>query len=123
MGICWVLTICLTKISILLFYAELFPSRVLRIASYLTTIVTTAFAVETLVIGAWSYSQYERHWDHGLYDGHFASVDYDAQYAQAAINVALDVIIILIPQPVVWKLQMSRRKKLNVSIVFSFGLG
>ncbi|KEY68281.1 hypothetical protein S7711_07033 [Stachybotrys chartarum IBT 7711] len=40
----------------------------------------------------------------------------------AVVNLTLDLITLLIPQKVIWKLQMSRQKKIGVSVVFAVGL-
>jgi hypothetical protein len=40
----------------------------------------------------------------------------------AAFNLALDAFILLLPQSVIWKLQMSARRRVGISIVFSVGL-
>lgn len=37
-------------------------------------------------------------------------------------NLIFDVLILLLPQRVIWKLQMDTRRKIGVSIVFSVGL-
>lgn len=42
--------------------------------------------------------------------------------ASASMNVVIDVIILLLPQRVIWNLNMSFEKKLGVSIVFSLGI-
>lgn len=40
----------------------------------------------------------------------------------ASINIVLDVLILLLPQPVIWKLQMTNARKIGVFVVFSVGL-
>ena len=45
-----------------------------------------------------------------------------AEMAAAAINMVLDVLIVLLPLPVVWKLQMPTQKKLAVTVTFALGL-
>ncbi|CAG8977634.1 hypothetical protein HYALB_00006584 [Hymenoscyphus albidus] len=39
--------------------------------------------------------------------------------ASAAVNVASDFIIVLLPQPIIWRLHLDNRKKLEISAVFS----
>ncbi|KAK8113615.1 hypothetical protein PG984_014141 [Apiospora sp. TS-2023a] len=43
-------------------------------------------------------------------------------FASACINLILDVIILLIPQRMIWKLHMPLRRKLGISAIFSIGL-
>lgn len=40
----------------------------------------------------------------------------------AAINFVIDVIVLILPQKVIWGLQMSFSKRLGVSAVFMFGI-
>ncbi|KAF3061048.1 hypothetical protein GL218_02993 [Daldinia childiae] len=40
----------------------------------------------------------------------------------AAFNLALDTFILILPQGIIWTLQMNRKRKLGVSLVFSVGL-
>jgi hypothetical protein len=40
----------------------------------------------------------------------------------ATINFVIDVIILALPQKVIWNLQMTFRKRLGVSTVFMFGI-
>ncbi|KAI1652732.1 hypothetical protein F4813DRAFT_376920 [Daldinia decipiens] len=42
--------------------------------------------------------------------------------AGASINIVLDFMILILPQRVIWGLQMSRSKKIGVSLVFTIGL-
>ncbi|KAI1775110.1 hypothetical protein F4818DRAFT_417868 [Hypoxylon cercidicola] len=39
----------------------------------------------------------------------------------ASINVVLDLIALVLPQKVIWSLQLSRKKKIGVSLVFAIG--
>jgi hypothetical protein len=40
----------------------------------------------------------------------------------ATFNLIMDIFIFLLPQRVIWTLQMSRRRKTGISVVFSVGL-
>ncbi|KAI0402418.1 hypothetical protein F4802DRAFT_368299 [Xylaria palmicola] len=40
----------------------------------------------------------------------------------AFVNLAIDLGILLLPQKVIWKLQMSRKRKIGLSILFSVGI-
>lgn len=39
----------------------------------------------------------------------------------AAINTASDLIIVILPQPVIWRLELGVRRKLGLSAVFLLG--
>lgn len=44
------------------------------------------------------------------------------EISSAAINMAMDVAIVLLPLPQIWALQLPSRKKINLSLMFSFGV-
>lgn len=44
------------------------------------------------------------------------------EIATASISLAFDIIILLLPQKVIWQLQMSLNQKLSVSVIFSVGV-
>ncbi len=44
------------------------------------------------------------------------------EFASVAINMALDLAVVVLPLPVVWSLRMPTRKKIAVSLMFSLGL-
>lgn len=44
------------------------------------------------------------------------------EFASVAVNMFLDVVLVILPLPVVWGLRMPTRKKITVSIMLSFGL-
>ncbi|KAK8037135.1 hypothetical protein PG991_001449, partial [Apiospora marii] len=42
--------------------------------------------------------------------------------ATTFINLFLDILILLLPQPIIWKLKMTRQRRVGVSLIFSIGL-
>ncbi|KAB8265105.1 hypothetical protein BDV32DRAFT_134950 [Aspergillus pseudonomiae] len=47
---------------------------------------------------------------------------YKIQLASASVHLTCDAIMLLLPQPVIWTLKMTWRKRLGVSFVFSLGV-
>ena len=47
---------------------------------------------------------------------------YKLQVASASIQLGSDVMIMLLPQHVIWKLNLSWQKRLGVSVIFGLGL-
>jgi hypothetical protein len=47
---------------------------------------------------------------------------YTTNLVIGALNLATDVVVLLLPMPVLWKLQLSTAKKLGVAACFSVGL-
>lgn len=44
------------------------------------------------------------------------------ELATASIHLFFDIMVLLLPQKVIWSLQMNIRQKIGVSIMFSVGL-
>ena len=60
-----------------------------------------------------------------IYDFRVAGKCFDKhnlEVASASIHLATDAIMVVLPQKVIWGLQLSLKKKLGVSVVFSLGL-
>ena len=59
-------------------------------------------------------------WNRSIEDG--SCVNLTAAYLSVAlINLALDAIIIALPMPVLWTLQMPTKKKIAISAIFGLG--
>lgn len=59
-------------------------------------------------------------WDQTIPGGHCGN-EMAAYIAAHTINFVLDVSLAILPMPVLWGLQMSTRKKVEISIMFSLG--
>ena len=44
------------------------------------------------------------------------------EYASVSVSMALDLVIVALPLPTIWTLQMPLRRKIGVSFLFSLGL-
>lgn len=62
---------------------------------------------------------FSRYWN-VLGPGHCGSLS-GSQIATSSINVVVDLAIVVLPLPVLWKLQMPRQKKLKVMGIFAVG--
>ena len=114
----------LTKISILLFYLEVFKRSIAGVqpAIYTLIILNVLYALIfdfvsifqcTPVQGAWLF------WD----DQHQVTCrNINAQgWASAGINIVLDLAMVILPLPELWQLSLSNNKKLQVMLMFSLG--
>ena len=60
-------------------------------------------------------------WDPLVVGGHCLNV-YTINVAAAAINTTSDLIILLLPQHVIWRLQMSLERRIGISAIFFTGI-
>ncbi|KAF2458351.1 hypothetical protein BDY21DRAFT_342242 [Lineolata rhizophorae] len=122
-GMTWTFATVLCKLAVLWMYTHIFTVRPFKIAAYVTMGFVTSYAIIFVPIFFTHCIPIEASW----------SVDPVVQatqcrpikrqeYASVSINMALDLAVVLLPLPVIWKLQIPTRKKIFVSFMFSLGL-
>ncbi|KAI1414128.1 hypothetical protein F5Y13DRAFT_179104 [Hypoxylon sp. FL1857] len=123
-GVFYSITLPLIKISILTEWTRMLVPRGTRnaflwicygvIASQVMAMIAIVFALCFVCI------PYQKIWDLTL-PGHCINklhVDIGA----ATVHMCTDIVMLFLPQKVIWSLRMSFRKKLGVSIFFSLGI-
>ncbi|KAL9012582.1 MAG: hypothetical protein Q9173_002664 [Seirophora scorigena] len=116
----WAFATCFCKMSILFLYIDLFPKRPFRRAVYITMGFVVAFGLSLILTGLLICKPIEFNWDKSL-DGRCGST-VGEEIAFAAVNMVIDGVIVFLPTPVIWRLQMPVRKKIGVSCMFGLGL-
>lgn len=114
------MTIGLVKISILLFYLRVFPVKSLRWASWAMigycVASTTAFGLATV----FQCGPIEYVWNKDLKGGH--CINYNAlAWANAAVNIQQDLLIMLLPLNALRNLQLCLKKKIGMYAMFGVG--
>ena len=118
-----IITPCLatTRLSILAFYHRLFPTRSFRIALWVVAIIVFAQAIIFFFLLAFPCIPIRAVWSR-LEDS--KCMDYYTVYlAQAGFNVPIDSIILVMPMIIIWRLQMTLRRKLALTVTFVIGSG
>lgn len=109
------------KISILLLYRRLFAlSRISRYCIYSAIAWTTMIASLAIIVDV-ALCAPEPGKSFSVHTGRRCESQAIWSVTQGCLNVLLDFFILYIPIPIVWKLQMDRRKKIGVSAVFLTG--
>ncbi|KAL2787397.1 hypothetical protein BJX66DRAFT_284924 [Aspergillus keveii] len=115
--------ISLIKSSMLLLYLRLFPSKTLRLTVFITLAITIAWGTATFLAQLFSCSPinyFWKKWD-GENEGHCTSHN-ALLIAHAIMNIVLDVVVIGIPMPILFRLHMSREKKVGMCVMFAVGI-
>lgn len=117
------------KASILLLYLRIFSnSRNLRFAVYAALATVVASHIGTLIVTTFDLRPLKCHWIYILTDEEWDAMcaeywDDDIAYIfMSVFTIVLDILILAIPCPAVWKLNMPKRQKIGVMIIFSAGL-
>ncbi|OTB00612.1 hypothetical protein M426DRAFT_15296 [Hypoxylon sp. CI-4A] len=116
-------TMIFLKTAILLQWARIFTpgSRgTFFWLCYIVAALNAIFYVATILIDLLYCHPVQYHWNK-LIPGHCGNDDLLSPLS-AAINVLLDVTILILPQKVIWKLNMSLKNKIKVSVVFIAGI-
>ena len=113
------LSLCTTKISILLLILRIFLSvgRVLVVARPIP--FNTIFYIFFFFIPIFLCTPRSKIWN-PTNPGYCLNID-DLYIASAAFNIISDISMLSVPIYLIWNLQMSVRRKIGVSLIFGTG--
>ena len=114
--------ILVTKIAILLLYRRVFlPHKggLFDWAIRVLMVILIIYYVTTAMVKTWACTPRERIWNKSIPG---TCVDMPSLLnASGLFNTITDVILLLIPVKAVWKLQMSKQRKIVIVLVFTVG--
>ncbi|MCJ1264136.1 hypothetical protein MMC22_004007 [Lobaria immixta] len=116
----WVSAITSVKISILRLYINIFRSRIFRNICFVAIAVCGLFFVFDILAAFLICRPLAFNWDITIPGGHCGN-KVAVYIAAHTINFVVDVSLAILPMPILWGLQMSMRKKIELSIMFSLG--
>lgn len=120
----YTLIMAFIKPAILLEWAKLFVPKGVRNRFWWTCMILVGFNccvyIATFVAIQMYCTPHERIWKRWVPGTcvNRKSVDFPS----SVFNLLQDILILLLPQGVIWRLQMSRSRKISVSIVFAIGI-
>ncbi|KAF7957204.1 hypothetical protein EAE96_002795 [Botrytis aclada] len=119
----WTFATCFAKLAVLWMYLTIFPGRRLKWAVYVTMGLSVAFLIAFVPIFMTVCLPVSAQWSPDIMFtlAHCRAIQ-TQEFASVGANMALDLIIVMIPIPSVWSLQMSVAKKVFVTSMFSLGL-
>ncbi|KAI4232873.1 MAG: hypothetical protein L6R40_007277 [Gallowayella cf. fulva] len=110
----WSVGITCIKLSILLFYRRLFPqqntSNRWRACHLALCIASGILGVISLFGSAFQCTPVKFLWDPTIPGGHCINFSAFARFT-SVVNIVTDVLILAMPIPIVWSLQLERSKK------------
>ena len=113
------ITVTLIKVSLLFSYWRTFVTKTFRRATYIVGAIIVANAIENLFVFMFQCNPVSKGWDpevrgHCINQGLFITL-------ASLFYIVTDFAIYIMPMPVIWRLQMTRRRKIEISIVFLIG--
>lgn len=116
----YVLVLFLIKVSLVLFYLEIFKTRKFRIAAYTFLVYLTANSVAVFVMALCTCTPVASFWDRDIKGG--TCINYQAgAYAISASSLVQDTILLILPLVFIRNLQMRRYRKVAVGCMFVVG--
>lgn len=116
----YVTGVAAVKISLLLMYARIFPTKGFRIASGILGGLTIAWWLSICLVCIFQCNPIRKAWQPWLEFG--KCIDLKASFIGNAVpNIATDAAIICLPIYQVWKLQINRVQKISLMGVFLLG--
>ncbi|KAL8866015.1 MAG: hypothetical protein Q9174_006552, partial [Haloplaca sp. 1 TL-2023] len=120
-GVCYGVAMTSSKWSICLLYKRLFPLRLFRIATYLIMFFVFAWGVLAGTV-TWAFcTPIAYGWDSSIPNARCANRS-AGFLAVGIIDPVTDLFILLLPLPVIYKLQMPQYKKWSLAFIFSVAI-
>ncbi|KAI0514648.1 hypothetical protein F5B22DRAFT_636972 [Xylaria bambusicola] len=115
----WITLVVLIKVSILHFYSVTFPVEWFRYLVYGVMAFAIAFWVAAFFSQVFFCIPPQKLWLPNI-PGHCSNMVTN-KTAVASIDLGIDIVVIALPMPLLWRLNLATAKK--ISLTFIFGLG
>jgi len=99
---------------------ELFPNRFFHYTVYVMMGFVVAFWIGLVLTGFLICRPIAFNWDKTLHGQCGSTAGEEISFA--IVNMIIDGMIVFLPMPVVWRLQMPVKKKISISCMFGLGL-
>ncbi|CAG8947426.1 unnamed protein product [Penicillium salamii] len=108
------------KLSILALYRRLFPTKSMKAAVNITSLIVILWAACGILAGCFTCIPTEKAW-YPMMEGGCMNLS-KFYYGLQIPNIATDAIILVMPMPIVWKLPISKAQKTGLSAIFVLGV-
>lgn len=110
------------RIALLLMYLRLFGvNQTFRYATWAVMFFVTSYLTSNIITLIFGCSPIAKYWKSDE-PGHCLNLVM-ADHAYGSMNVVSDVLLFLLPLPMVWQLNLTRKDKWGVALVFMGGIG
>ncbi|GJD01523.1 CFEM domain-containing protein [Colletotrichum higginsianum] len=114
----------LTKISVLFFYLRIFPNKSFRRATYAAMTYIGLSTTIMLFMQIFQCIPFSFNWDgwKGDFGPHHCLNINVLAFVAGGLSISHDIIILFLPVPLLWHLNMGLRSKIGIFIMFSLGI-
>ncbi|KAH8161276.1 hypothetical protein CIB48_g6979 [Xylaria polymorpha] len=114
--------LCFIKLSVLFFFRRIFRVRAFIIVNNIVISLTAIWGISFVFVIAFQCSPPSTFWESlEIEYGNRCTTDLPAYLAFTFTDLALDVIIFVLPLPHLWLLRLPMRQKLGVALIFLLG--
>ena len=117
----WVSSNTFVRVSVLLLYISLFPSRMFRILTWTLFGINVAFGLSVIIQTLLICHPVAFNWDVTIKGGTCANQKL-ADLTIGIVNILLDVCTVALPMPTLWGLHLTTKKKVMLCGIFSLGI-
>ncbi|KAF2808682.1 uncharacterized protein BDZ99DRAFT_571581 [Mytilinidion resinicola] len=118
--ILWATSLMFTKTSILFFYTRIFTVPAFRLAARIIGGVVVLWALSVILCGFLLCRPFAFNWDQTIPNGHCGNQILSYELT-GAFNICTDVMVLALPLPLIWNLQMRMANKIGLLGVFTVG--
>jgi hypothetical protein len=109
-----------SKMALALFYRRLSPQRWWRWSVYSVLFLVAGYNLAIMLVIIFGCTPFEKSWDFTILEG--SCVNRPAVYICTAIlGIASNLILLVMPLPMILRLQMPRRQKAGLVVLFVIG--
>ena len=116
----WATSVASFRLAILLLYIDIFRKRVFFWAAISTGLLVVLYWAASILTIALLCRPINVNWNRTII-GTCGDLR-KTEFASAGFNMGIDLLVVLLPMPVVWTLQMSKEKKFGVTAAFTLGM-
>ena len=118
----WPTSLAFVKCSIIVFMQRLFrTNRKFFVASTILMVFISLWATSAVLVNIFQCLPVQYFYDKTIKGGHCIEGQTQFFETMGALSLIEDVAIMILPMPIIWKLQMDLRRKLALTIVLSMG--
>ena len=117
----WALVIYFVKMSIRALYIRIFPNHIFYRYCIATMILVTISVLIIIPMVIWQCNPMDAIWDLQRKNAQCLSLS-GVAYANAAVNIATEVVILILPLPLLLKLRVSMSSKVALFALFGCGI-
>ena len=117
----WAVSLTLVKVSILLFYARIFEVQGFIVSAKIAAVFIGMWASAVILSSFLLCRPFAFNWDQTIPGGKCSNQVLSYQIT-GVLNLVTDVVVLLLPMPYIWNLQLRLSRKFALTALFSVGI-